>query len=228
MERELRNKPSRRLQTNKMLLFDYIVAILAFTGSSMAADPVGACNEQPLLPWVVSRFDVFQPNANQSSGALMPNGSLSVNITDPNWLFAGNVPRGKAVFPASTANCTATWVADVTEIYGQSHNCSDVTYGNWTFTIWSRNDGWNPAVLSSLTIEFTRIYYVRLPGTQAKKAFEANFSFNQEAELERTEDGNGGFRLRLKGSKPVNITQTLYECSGTCQNFVSNYSRGLM
>ncbi|KAH8898087.1 hypothetical protein GQ53DRAFT_817393 [Thozetella sp. PMI_491] len=211
-----------------MLLFLRVIAALAFAGSSAAADSVGACSEPPLLPWVVSRFDVFQPNTNQSSGTPMRNGSLSINITDPNWLFAGNVPRGKAVFPASTANCTATWVTDVTELYGQSLNCTGVTYGNWTFVIRSRNDGWNPAVLSSLSIELTRIYYVRLPGTQAKKAFEASHMFKQETDLERTEDENGGFWLRLGDTKSINVTQTLYECSGTCQNFVSNYSRGLM
>ncbi|KAF2713504.1 hypothetical protein K504DRAFT_487897 [Pleomassaria siparia CBS 279.74] len=107
------------------MLAKSIVAVLVATAA------VSAAPAATLQSWQITSLSTHSPSGRPGND---PHSTLNVTISDPNTIPIKNAP-GNAVFPPSTASCSAQWLTEADVPYNVVLPCTSTEYGTWTMEV---------------------------------------------------------------------------------------------
>ncbi|PSN75261.1 hypothetical protein BS50DRAFT_567961 [Corynespora cassiicola Philippines] len=113
------------------------VLLTTILASAFAA-PAANSRQAGLEPWQVTSLSTHSPSGRPGNN---PHSTLNVTIHDPNTIAVTQTPTGTAVFPPSTANCSAQWLTAEDVPWGVEQPCSEIDHGYWTFKMTGGESG---------------------------------------------------------------------------------------
>ncbi|ORY02656.1 hypothetical protein BCR34DRAFT_617990 [Clohesyomyces aquaticus] len=186
-----------------MLTNVFTLALLAAT--SISASPTPNLPRDTLQPWELQRLYTHSPSGRPGND---PHLTLNATIHDPNTIPLRQTSTGTAVFPPSTANCSAQWLTKDDVPWNLEQPCTSIDYGVWTMKMVRPEGGDGEfGATEDFGLEFKLVDDVRVLNEQFTKTFTGSGTFKVGDNLSGQCGGSGVCNWGLT-VKPYLVRQT--------------------
>ncbi|KAF2787451.1 hypothetical protein K505DRAFT_421767 [Melanomma pulvis-pyrius CBS 109.77] len=154
----------------------------------LAASAVSAAPAAVLQPWEITTLYTHSPSGRPGND---PHSTLNATINDPNTLPITQTPTGTAVFPPSTANCSAQWLTEADVPWNVAQPCTAIDYGTWTMTMVPGSGDAGTGATTDFGLVFKLVDSVRVLNQQYTRTFKGKGQFKVGTNLSGQCGGSG-------------------------------------
>ncbi|KAJ4299094.1 hypothetical protein N0V90_004338 [Kalmusia sp. IMI 367209] len=166
--------------------------IVLIAVAAVSAAPTAKAARDDLQPWKITQLFTHSPSGRPGND---PHSTLNVTIQDPNAIPATQSLTGQAVFPPTSARCTAQWLSSEGVPWGVEQPCTTdentTDYSTWTFTVNKPDGEADPSATENFNLEFKLVDKVTVSGTTVVKKFAGGDDFEIGTNLSGQCGGSG-------------------------------------
>ncbi|CAG8981878.1 hypothetical protein HYALB_00014009 [Hymenoscyphus albidus] len=185
------------------MLSSTIVALFAVTIAASPAINIKTPRDD-LQPWQITTLYTHSPSGRPGNDLHL---TLNATIVDLNTLPVAQTPTGTAVFPSSTANCSAQWLSRDDIPLGVEIPCTPIRFGHWTMKLLPGDGETGTGATTNFGLEFKLVDNVTVLGMVYTRTFTGEGKFKVGDNLSGNCGGSGVCNWGLT-TRPYLMTQT--------------------